>query len=47
VGVSDEALTTSALVDRSGEQQVELDDEKRLLELLEQMNPEDMGKYPM
>ena len=47
VGISGEALSSSALVDRSGEPAVELSDEKRLLEMLEKMSPEDMGKYPM
>ncbi len=47
VGISDEALSTSSLVDRSGEQKIELDDENRLLEMLERMSPEEMGKYPI
>jgi len=47
VGISDEALATSSLVDRSGEQKIELLEEDRLLEMLEKMSPEEMGKYPM
>jgi bifunctional DNase/RNase len=47
VGISDEALSTSSLVDRSGEEKIELMEEDRLLEMLEKMSPEEMGKYPM
>jgi bifunctional DNase/RNase len=47
VGISEEALATSSLVDRSSEQKIELTDDKRLLEMLEKMSPEEMGKYPM
>jgi bifunctional DNase/RNase len=47
VGISDEALSTSSLVDRSGEEKIELLEEDRLLEMLEKMSPEEMGKYPM
>jgi bifunctional DNase/RNase len=47
VGISDEALSTSSLVDRSGEQKIELLEEDRLLEMLEKMSPEEMGKYPI
>jgi bifunctional DNase/RNase len=47
VGISDEALSTSSLVDRSGEEKIDLMEEDRLLEMLEKMSPEEMGKYPM
>lgn len=47
VGISEEALVSSSLVDQSGEVDLDLADEKRLLEMLEKMNPEEMGKYPM
>ena len=47
VGISAEALATSSLVDRSGEQNVDLMNENRLLDMLEKMSPEEMGKYPM
>jgi bifunctional DNase/RNase len=47
VGISEEALTTSSYVDQSVEDGVAVDDDKRLLEMLERMSPEEMGKYPM
>ena len=47
VGISEEALASSALVDHSAVESSDLLDEKKLLELLEKMNPEEMGKYPM
>lgn len=47
VGISEEALTSSSLVDQSGDESVDIDDNKRLLEMLERMSPEEMGKYPM
>jgi bifunctional DNase/RNase len=47
VGISEESLASSALVDHSGVATADLLDEKKLLELLERMNPEEMGKYPM
>ena len=47
VGISEEALTSSSFVDQSIESGVDLDDDKRLLEMLEKMSPEEMGKYPM
>jgi bifunctional DNase/RNase len=47
VGISEEALASSSLVDHSGIEGDGLPDEKRLLEMLEKMNPEEMGKYPM
>jgi len=47
VGISEEALTSSSFVDQSLEDGVALDDDKRLLEMLERMSPEEMGKYPM
>lgn len=47
VGISDEAISSSSLVDRSEEHKIELSDEKRLLEMLEKMSPEEMGKFPM
>lgn len=47
VGISEEALATSAFVDQSINGSVDIDDDKRLLEMLERMSPEEMGKYPM
>jgi bifunctional DNase/RNase len=47
VGISEEALTSSSFVDQSIEDGVAIDDDKRLLEMLEKMSPEEMGKYPM
>lgn len=47
VGISEEALASSSLVDQSGDVELALSDEKRLLEMLEKMSPEEMGKYPM
>jgi len=47
VGLSEEALASSSLVDHSGVETSALSDEKQLLAMLERMKPEDMGKYPM
>lgn len=47
VGISEAALASSSLVDQSGDPDVDLAEDKRLLEMLEKMNPEEMGKYPM
>lgn len=47
IGISEEALVSSSLVDQSGEDRVDVLDEKRLLAMLERMNPEEMGKFPM
>lgn len=47
VGVSEEALSTSSFVDQSLDVDVEIDDDKRLLEMLERMTPEEMNKYPL
>lgn len=47
VSISEEALASSSLVDQSGGEAGDLPDEKQLLEMLEKMNPEEMGKYPM
>jgi len=47
VGISEEALTSSSFVDQSATHGVAIDDEKRLLEMLERMSPEEMGKYPI
>jgi len=47
VGISEEALTSSSFVDQRAEDGVAIDDDKRLLEMLEKMSPEEMGKYPM
>lgn len=47
VGIAEEALTSSSLVDHSGVETGDLLDDKRLLEMLEKMSPEEMGKYPM
>lgn len=47
VGISEEALSSSSFVDQSLSESVDIDDDKRLLEMLEKMSPEEMGKYPM
>jgi bifunctional DNase/RNase len=47
VGISEQALASSSLVDHSGVETSDLLDEKKLLEMLERMNPDEMGKYPM
>lgn len=47
VGISDEAIASSALVDRSDISATTLDDKGQMLELLERLKPEEMGKYPM
>lgn len=47
VGISEEALSSSSFVDQSCAESVALDDDKRLLAMLENMKPEEMGKYPM
>lgn len=47
VGISEEALSSSSFVDQSVTASVDIDDDKRLLEMLEKMSPEEMGKYPM
>jgi len=47
VGISEEALSSSSFVDQSITESVAIDDDKRLLEMLENMSPEEMGKYPM
>jgi len=47
VGISEEALSSSSFVDQRGEPMVDVTDDKRLLEILERMTPEEMGKYPM
>jgi len=47
VGISEEALSSSSFVDQSLDESVDIDDDKRLLEMLEKMSPEEMGKYPM
>lgn len=47
VGISEEALASSSFVDQSLAGSVDIDDDKRLLAMLENMNPEEMGKYPM
>ena len=47
VGISEEALTSSSFVDQRVGEGVAIDDDKRLLEMLERMSPEEMGKYPM
>jgi len=47
VGISEEALSSSSFVDQSISESVNIDDDKRLLEMLENMSPEEMGKYPM
>lgn len=46
IDISEEALTSSSCVDqRTGAS--ELSEEKRLMDLLEKLDPADMGKYPM
>ncbi len=47
VGISEEALTSSSVVDQRVTDGVDLLGDKHLLEMLERMNPEEMGKYPM
>lgn len=47
VGISEEALSSSSFVDQSTTESVDIADDKRLLEMLEKMSPEEMGKYPM
>jgi bifunctional DNase/RNase len=47
VGISPEALTSSALVDQSESSVTSVTDEQQLLEFLEKLKPEEMGKYPM
>lgn len=47
VGISEAALASSSLVDHSGIDPADLPDEQRLLAMLERLNPEEMGKYPM
>jgi bifunctional DNase/RNase len=47
VGISEEALSSSSFVDQSRVESVAIDDDKRLLAMLENMKPEEMGKYPM
>jgi len=47
VGISEQALSSSSFVDQSGVERVDIDDDKRLLKMLERMSPEEMGKYPM
>lgn len=47
VGISEEALTSSTFVDQSVAEEIDIDDDKRLLEMLEKMTPEEMHKYPM
>lgn len=47
VGISAEAIASSALVDQSESSATPLDDKDRLLEFLEKLKPEEMGKFPM
>lgn len=47
VGISPEALASSALVDQSETSVTSVSDERQLLEFLEKLKPEEMGKYPM
>lgn len=47
VSISAEAIATSSLVDQSVSTVAEPDDDSQLLEMLEKLKPEDMGKYPM
>ena len=47
VGISEEALSSSSFVDQRGDEVVDLKSDKHLLEMLERLRPEEMGKYPM
>ncbi len=47
VAISAEAIASSSLVDQRETSTTALDDDRHLLELLEKLKPEEMGKYPM
>ncbi len=47
VGISEEALSSSSFVDQRTDEKIDIDDDRRLLEMLERMKPEEMGKYPI
>jgi len=47
ISISAEAIASSSLVDQREVSAATLDEESQLLELLEKLNPEEMGKYPM
>lgn len=47
IAISAEAIASSSLVDQSQTSTTALDDERHLLDMLEKLRPEDMGKYPM
>ncbi len=47
VSISEKALTSSALVDQRPVEPIDINDEQRFLEILENMTAEEMGKYPM
>jgi bifunctional DNase/RNase len=47
VGISAEALASSALVDQSETSVTSVSDERQLLEFLDKLKPEEMGRYPM
>jgi bifunctional DNase/RNase len=47
VGIAGESLASSSLVDHSGVAGNEIMNEEKLLQMLEQLKPEDMGKYPL
>lgn len=47
VCVSAEAIASSALVDRSKASSATVDDKEQLLEFLERLKPEEMGRFPM
>lgn len=47
VALSAEAIASSSLVDQRETSTTSLDDDRHLLELLEKLKPEEMGKYPM
>ncbi len=47
VGISAEAIASSSLVDHSNTSATTLDDKEQLLEFLEKLKPEDMGRFPM
>lgn len=47
VGISEEALSSSSFVDQRVSEEIDIDDDKQLLAMLEKMSPEDMNKYPL
>lgn len=47
VAISAEAIASSSLVDQSETPAAASDNDRHLLDLLEKLKPEEMGKYPM